>query len=95
MCSALIQMDQICIRRGAFCYTNQTPYALLPNSPTAAEEEAISLTCLKCKWTCLIKQNPASLSVGVRCPTKQEEHTKWSGVKAHLACFKRGALWAV
>jgi hypothetical protein len=72
MCSALIQVDQICIQRGPFCYTNQTPYALKPNSPTVAEEEAISLTCLKCKWLCLEEEEQPNKSKSCQLVCRSE-----------------------
>lgn len=81
----------------------QTSPACLPNTVTAAETEAISLTCLKCKWTCLRRskkkkktkkkrRKSSSLSVGGRCHTQHKEHKMWGGAKANTFCTSKAFL---
>lgn len=74
----------------------QTSLACLPNTVTAAETEAISLTCLKCKWTCLRKSKknlPACLwEGGVLDNTK---NIKYEEVQKQTLCVLQMCSWGL
>lgn len=85
------------LHRGIFCLSHKQTLCCLPNTVTAVKKEAIFLTCLKCKWTCLRgiqkkkKILPACLWEGG--VTDNTKNTKYEDVQKQTPCVLQMHSW--